>query len=264
VRKADIGMNYSTRSDLKKALLSSRFFLSAIVVFVILIRSMINYHVLLWHVFDRLYLLTIPMALSGFAPFAAIFAVIPYTTSFCDDYNSGYIKVILTRIGPKKYMNSKILSVAISGAAAIGIPFFLIFSLITLIGIPTTLENLSEAYLGNSWFPYIAIGGGTLVLVAKLLLSMLFGAVWALVGLAVSSWFTNRYVTIIAPFVLYQALWVLLEGSPYNPLYMLGGDFELTGAFVGSYPYVLLYQTTCIVLLVLLIKFGMRRRLKNV
>ena len=76
MRKADIGMNYSTRSDLKKALLSSRFFLSAIVVFVILIRSMINYHVLLWHVFDRLYLLTIPMALSGFTPFAAIFAVI--------------------------------------------------------------------------------------------------------------------------------------------------------------------------------------------
>ena len=225
---------------------------------------MINYHVLLWHMFDRLYLLTIPMALSGFVPFAAIFAVIPYSTSFCDDYNSGYIKVILSRIGSKRYMNTRILSVAISGAAAIGIPFFIIFSLISLIGIPTTQENLSQFYLGLSWLPFVAIGGGTLVLAAKLLLSILFGAVWALVGLAVSSWFTNRYVTIIAPFVLYQGLWILLQGSPYNPLGMLRGDFGLTGAFVGSYPYVLLYQTTCIVLLVLLIKFGMRKRLKNV
>jgi len=264
VRKADIGMSYSTRSDVKNAIFSTRLYLSATVVLFILIRSMINYHVLLWHLFDRLYLLTIPMALSGFVPFAAIFAIIPYSTSFCDDYNSGYIKVILSRIGSKRYMNARILSVAISGAAAIGIPFFLIFSLITLIGIPTTQENLSQFYLGLSWLPYVAIGGGTLVLAAKLLLSILFGAVWALVGLAVSSWFTNRYVTIIAPFVLYQGLWILLQGSSYNPLYMLRGDLALTGAFVGSYPFMLLYQTTCIALLVLLIKFGMSRRLKNV
>jgi len=160
-------------------------------------------------------------------------------------------------------MNARILSVAISGAAAIGIPFFLIFSLITLIGIPTTLENLSEAYLGSNWAPYVAIDGGTLVLAAKLLLSILFGAVWALVGLAVSSWFTNRYVTLIAPFVLYQGLWTLLQTSPYNPLSMLRGD-GLQGEFVGSYPFMLLYQTTCIALLVLLIRFGMSRRLKNV
>jgi len=263
VRKADIGMNYSTRSDLKKALFSPRLFLSAAVVFIILIRSMINYHVLLWHVFDRLYLLTIPMALSGFIPFAAIFTVIPYATSFCDDYNSGYIKVILSRIGSKRYMNARILSVAISGAAAIGIPFFLIFSLITIIGIPTTQANLSEAYLWLIWAPCADIGGGTLVLAAKLLLSILFGAVWALVGLAVSSWFTNRYVTLIAPFVLYQGLWTLLQTSPYNPLSMLRGD-GLQGEFVGSYPFMLLYQTTCIALLVLLIRFGMSRRLKNV
>jgi len=47
-------------------------------------------------------------ATSGFGLFAPILAVLPATTLFCDDYNSGYIKPILSRIEKKRYIKEKL------------------------------------------------------------------------------------------------------------------------------------------------------------
>lgn len=256
---------HAVRPDMKRAFVSCGFLLSCTLVFFILLRSLAYYNVLNNTLeLDRLFLLTIPMSLSGFTPFAAIFPLLPYATSFCDEYNSGYVKNIVTRVGLGKYIKTKIISVGLSGALAIGVPFFIIFILITIIGAPTTAGNLSEAYIGKIWESCAPIGGGTLVLAAKLLLGLLFGSVWALVGLAISAWFTNRYVTIVGPFVLYQGLWILLANLPINPLYMLRGDFGRPGEFIGSYIYILFYQIIWISILVIITAFGIRRRIKNV
>ena len=37
---------------------------------------------------DVLYLITMPMALSGFSPFACLFPIIPYGLRFAEEYNS--------------------------------------------------------------------------------------------------------------------------------------------------------------------------------
>ena len=49
--------------------------------------------------YDVLDLITTPMALSGFVPFACIFPMLPCGTRFAEEYNSNYIRFTLPRSG---------------------------------------------------------------------------------------------------------------------------------------------------------------------
>ena len=57
----------------------------------------------------------------------------------------------------------------------------------------------------------------------KVLLGLLFGAAWALVGLAFAVWMPNQYVALVAPFVLYQSLYILMPNH-LNPAVLVRGD----------------------------------------
>lgn len=216
------------KSELKLSIFNQGTLIAFVIIMFMFIKSMLDGGVFqlnnLGDKFDYLYIITIPMALSGFLPFACIFPVMPYGTSFCDDYNSGYIKFITIRTGYKKYCFTRIATVGLSGGIAIFLPFLIIFIVAIIVGKPCTGIQEDQFYLYTMWENYVSAGGGSLVLAAKLLLAFLFGAVWSLVGLAVSAWIPNRYVTLIAPFIIYQSLWLLLDKVPYNPVDLLRGD----------------------------------------
>lgn len=106
----------------------------------------------------------------------------------------------------------------------------------------------------------MGVGGGLLVLGLKLILAFVFGFLWALVPLAISAWVPNRYVTLIAPFVLYQCMWALLSGTPFNPVGLLRcdmGNMDLTyfGALGIQFAYIAI---ACV-----LFWFGLKRRVNN-
>lgn len=233
------------------------------IIFAVLLRCMyVNHLFEMAGVMDRLTMITYPSALSGFTPFAAIFPLIPYATSFVDDVQSGYIKSILMRTGMKRYAKMRIMSVAVSGGLTIFLPFLMIFAIISVIGVPTTSENVSEVFLHLIWSPYVTVGGGILVMTAKLLLAFLFGAVWSLLGLLISTIVSNRYVTIIAPFVIYQALWILMPPQ-LNPLIFLRGDLGATNGFIGSYWFVVLMQCLVIAFFSAAISYRIKRKVLN-
>ena len=88
---------YELETDNKRALLSYRFLIACGLALFLLVRAMVSYNAFdLVDRQDRLMLLTAPMSLSGFTPFAVLFPLIPYATSFCDEFNSGYTKYIIT------------------------------------------------------------------------------------------------------------------------------------------------------------------------
>lgn len=67
---------------------------------------------------------------------------------------------------------------------------------------------------------------GSNVMIILLLLAFLFGASWALVGLAVSAFIPNKFAAAVAPFMIYFALSTMLSItdetfilSPINMLY---------------------------------------------
>jgi hypothetical protein len=96
-------------------------------------------------------------------------------------------------------------------------------------------------------------------LLLRILFGFLFGCVWSLIGLLTSSILTNKYVTYIAPFVLYQLLWFVLSETMWNPVYMLRGDSN----FIPSIPFVLVYQTVIILVLIFSSCLLIRRKVRR-
>lgn len=173
---------------------------------------------------DVLYLITLPMALSMFGPYAGLFPTLPYALSFVEEYNSFYYCFILIRSSRKKYALKKVLNVGMSGGVMMIVAFMIIFVSALLMGTPTITNCISEFYEGTIWYPIAAVWGGKLVLLLKLMLAFLFGLVWSNVCLLFTIVSLNRYVAFISTFILYQFLWQNLSGTKLNPVYLLRAD----------------------------------------
>lgn len=191
------------------------------------------------------------MALSGFTPFAAIFPVLGYSVSFCEEYHSGYSKMIISRIGWKPYTFVRTISTALSGGVIIGLPVFLV----CLTGYIHGVHGVWEIYQGTRMQYYIEQYGDWYILVGKTILAFLFGALWALVGMAFAVWLCNRYAALIAPFVLYEIMWLLLDRVNWlNPARLIRGDS------LNNYPLSGVVQIIYIIFTFVVIWCGMKRR----
>ncbi len=205
--------------------------------------------------------LSMPFALSSFSPFAAIFCAVPFADSFCDDFNSGYIRSVVSRAGVKRYALLRCLAVALSGGLVMaGIIAVTILHCGILADVPDTPETV--AFMRNSiWMRsgIIFVMNGIPYLLLRVLFGFLFGCVWSLIGLFTSTILTNKYVTYIAPFVLYQMLWFVLSDSMWNPVYMFRGDSD----FIPSISFVLVYQLVLILVLILFSCLLIRRKVRR-
>jgi hypothetical protein len=204
--------------------------------------------------------LSVPLGTSDFTPFAAIFCVLPFSDSFCKDYNSGYLGLIVFRTGVKKFALQRCFTVILSGGCLMAVTMFI--TIVVCIGLanqPETAETTQ--FLSRTIWARLGLVlkyRGIIHMVLRVLLAFIFGALWAIIGLTISVFITNRYVTYIAPFVLYQALWFLLEGSAFNPVYMLRGDSN----YLPSLWFVLTYQLASIALCCTISYFGIRKKVQ--
>ena len=243
--------------ELKKAVWNWRMAAAVLTAFLVLVHPLALDNV--WSYMktgDVLYWITFPMATSGFTPFACVFPILPYGMRFVEEYNTGYIKAAISRSGKRSYIRRKIAGTAVSGGCMMAAAFFLIFFVCLVGGSEPTPESLSEFYEITVWRPYVFIWGGKLVLLMKLALAFLHGAVWALAALLVSSLYANRYAVLILPFVVYQTLWHMLQNTPVNPVYLLRADWG--GYQVWYQPF--LIQLAIVVLLALLCALSLRRK----
>lgn len=192
-------------------------------------------------------------ARSGFDLFAPILAVLPATTLFCEDYNSGYIKAILFRTNKQKYCCETLLCSSIAGGLAVFLPSLISSLFFVIIGKPNLAEDLCPGYstiFDESFFaPIQFVWGGGLIVIILLVLAFIFGAVWSNIGLCISALIPNRYITLAAPFVLYFAMHLifyrtnsLLFLSPVNMLMPIV-DFLPNMIYPFAYQGVLLLIT---------------------
>lgn len=211
-----------------------------------------------WKREDVLSLIVYPMAFSGFVPFACLFPMLPYGLRFCDEFNTGYVRMSLTRQGKERYILNKQVATAISGGVTMLGAFGIAFAVALLLGIPTKGDP-TNFYNGSIWEPYLTAGGGKLVLLMKLGLAFLFGAVWSSVCLLISTIVTNRYIAYVGSFVLYQLFWVLMD-NPFNPVSLLRGDSRRFKAITD--PWII--QLSVLILIFVANSITMRRKLENV
>lgn len=225
------------RSDMRRVFLNYRFFIAYLISIAILLRPLIELLLLRTTSLTFIYLQSLPFGLSDYTPFAALFCVIPFADSFCEDYNSGYINPIVQRIGVKRYAWQKCLSTALSGGILMGLVVLsvLLFCFFAA-DAPDNAETvrfLSQSLWGRQNLLLRWSGLGFLAL--RVLFAFLFGTLWASVGLCISTMVVNRYVTFIAPFVIYQSLWFLISDGPWNPVYSFRGDTAPSVSFVVYY-----------------------------
>lgn len=177
-------------------------------------------------------LLTIMLSSPSLAPLATLMAVLPYADSMIDDRNSGFLRGINLRTPYRRYLTSKSIAVGLSGGVGVCAWLLLTF-LLTLVTTNSDLANLSFVSLSTlapetPWGPlgWLYLLNPLYYLAFLLITSFVFGVVYALIGLAISSVANNRYVVLAAPLVFYQ-LFTFLESRMthmppmWNPSYTL-------------------------------------------
>lgn len=217
------------KQDIKRAFTGKLMWISIILLTGILVHGIITYTNIEPRVSSTYVYIVNAMALSGFTPFAAIFPALGYSIRFCEEYNSGYFEMIISRTTWKKYGIIRMISVGLSGGITIGIPFFCVCIIGYVLGYHGIPQN--GFMEGTQMVYYIERYGDFFVLGFKVLLGFLFGMLFALVSFAFAVWSCNRYITVIGPFILYEMMWFLFYDYPeINPIYLFRGDD------LGSYP----------------------------
>ncbi len=233
------------QNDLKRFFNSPILYITVICGIAFILRPLMDIHGM-WKLYTPMELLAIPLAISDFTPFAALFCVFPFADVFAREYSSGYTLFILTRKSSKQYALGKCISVAISGGVVMGI--IMTVTEIICVCLAGTKENVETlSFLQNTIWAregLLSIWNGNLVLLLRVFIAVIFGALWASVGLLSSVIIPNRYTVFIVPLVVYQLLWFLLNGLPVNPVYLLRGD----SANIPSLEFLLLVQVGSILL----------------
>ena len=67
---------------------------------------------------DPLYLLDSAMNVGAFSYLMPLVAALPFSGSFLEDRNTGYIRLQLQRVTPKRYLTVRFFTVTLSGAVA--------------------------------------------------------------------------------------------------------------------------------------------------
>ncbi|MBQ6602584.1 MAG: hypothetical protein IJH99_04205 [Eubacterium sp.] len=165
-------------------------------------------------------------ATGDFTPFAAFFPAVMFATVFAEDYASGGIRMCMFRTGRMGYIRQRILTTIMGGGFSMAayVILVLLFSA-AFVRQPGTAESadlLSRTLWGR--YEFLTDYGGAGMYACKIVLAFLFGAVWALFGLAVSALTANIYCAVIVPLGVYMGLWYFLAGNPFNPIYLLRGD----------------------------------------
>ena len=220
--------------------------------------------------FDDIYLNSIfeSHARSGFDLFAPILAVLPASTVYCDDYNCGYIRNILIRQHRDLYAKETFICSTVAGGLSIFLPCLISSLFYIVIGKP----NLKQDIIDNSASPLREtifselqfVWGGLGVVFFLLFLAFLFGAVWSNVGLCISIYAPNRYITLVSPFAVYFALHLLLYRTHtfllFSPVNMLMAD----AAFIPNLLFPVAYQTTLLLSELEVFRSSIHGRLQDV
>lgn len=253
--RGEINLRSFFEQDMKRAFLNIGFFIAVICLLAIFIHA-IQININFEGSPSTYEIISVAMSLSGFSPFAAVFPVLAYSVSFCEEYCSGYLKMITVRTKWKCYGWIRIITTGLSGGTIIALPFTVVCAIGYLFGVHG-VGGLKEGglYYGTRMWYYLEQYGDWYILVGKVILGFLFGFLWALVGMAFAVWSCNRYVALIAPFILYEIMWITFYNIPFlNPIFLFKGD-NLQSYIVSG-----LMETMYIMITIGVIWLGLRKR----
>jgi len=180
-----------------------------------------------------------------------LLASLAYSDAYAEDFNSGLIKSVLTKVEKGKYLTIRyFVNFMIGGLVAV---FPLIINFIGEMAAYPLIEN--NYYFGmplviqGSFWPELFYNHPILYILLRLFILFLFGGMLASIGLAVSTFVKNRYIVLIVPFLLVLGIDVLSSAIGILSLSLLFlGNVETTWEipvilFVGIFGSFVWYYT---------------------
>ncbi|SFU87212.1 hypothetical protein SAMN04487886_12472 [Clostridium sp. DSM 8431] len=186
---------------------------------------------------------------------APLLAVLPFSNSYLHDKDSGFLKFIYIRMDKKRYILNRILVNAIASGVIIVSSLLTILIIICLfLGISTNPNSFFDK-AGTYMFLYVK--SKWLYVIFIFILSFLFNAIFATLGLGLSPFINNKYLSFICPFAIYMLSMTIL---PYIGL----GSHNMSVLFSPSATaqefYLLVYQIILLALSILLFNLGVKYR----
>jgi hypothetical protein len=137
---------------------------------------------------------------------APLMAALPFAASFAVDSTSGYIRPLVLRSGKRSYVIAKVIANFLAGAVALALPHVIIYAIAALT-FPEGLTNpviyrQSRMIVKGTW-ETIYWGNPVLYIWLIILLTFLFGGIYATLGMAAGTVSNNRYVALATPFIFY-------------------------------------------------------------
>ncbi|TCP29947.1 hypothetical protein EV207_10741 [Scopulibacillus darangshiensis] len=180
-----------------------------------------------------------------------LLSALAYSDAYAEDYNTGLVKGILTRIEKKSYLLVRYgVNFCVGGFVA---TFPLFVNFIGEMAAYPLIEN--NYFFGmalvkqDSFFPELFYNHPLIYTLVRLLLVFLLGGMLASLGLAFSTSVKNRYIVLVFPFLIFMVVDILtatinekyslttlfLQNSQGNrgiPFYLLVG---IIGSFIWYY-----------------------------
>lgn len=130
-----------------------------------------------------------------------LIATLPVATSFCTEWNTRYVRSIVSRTGAGKFARHKVLTCYFGTFTAI----FIAMAIFTVILLALKAPIIDEVGINNAREPFGAIveNHPYLYQLIHIICFSSYCAFWSIVGLAVSAYIPNQYIVYAAPFILY-------------------------------------------------------------
>jgi ABC-type transport system involved in multi-copper enzyme maturation permease subunit len=137
---------------------------------------------------------------------APLLAALPSAASLALDRSTGYIRSILLRSKRHRYIASKFIANALAGGLAIVLPHLVIYTLAAIVfpkGLMDYATFHQQRIIVTGPLAEIYRTDPSIYIWFLIVISFLFGVVYASIGMFVSVFTDNSYVVLASPFVFY-------------------------------------------------------------
>lgn len=157
-----------------------------------------------------------------------LLAALAYADAYVEDFNTGLVKSILTKVEKKKYLIVRYVVNFIVGGLVTAFPLIINF-LGEMAAFPMIENNF---YFGmvlvnsSSFWPGLFYHHPLVYTLVRVLLLFMLGGMLASLGLALSTAVKNRYIVLVFPFLVFIGLDVLASA--------LWGKYSITALFLEN------------------------------
>lgn len=143
----------------------------------------------------------------------AVFGALPFAANYADEWINGVTKECVVRIGIKKYAITNLIYCYLSAILTVFLGMWL------FIGVFSLFVPISEPYNNPYYFifgQFLHNNQGELYILLKTLVFSVSCGMWAVMGMLLSVFFTNKFVAVCTPFVASYVIERITEQFPGN------------------------------------------------